>query len=224
MMKLSELFDVENGLASTGLSIESKKQPHHLPYIRPSSTQEGTIAGWVLLRDVEERYIYPKGTLFVSTNGEGSHTFSYVSSFSFVPNSDVSVLIPKRSMSLVEKLYYAHCITLNRYKFSYGRKPKGKRLRSIELPDAMPIELQEKSEKILQQQASKWNQFDTILSDFRTNQVSLVEGVELVELQDLFDISYGVNMELYLLFAEMELMELGLPSHGLIQGNIRLLM
>jgi hypothetical protein len=177
-----------------------------------------------LLRDVEERYIYPKGTLFVSTNGEGSHTFSYVSSFSFVPNSDVSVLIPKRSMSLVEKLYYAHCITLNRYKFSYGRKPKGKRLRSIELPDAMPIELQEKSEKILQQQASKWNQFDTILSDFRTNQVSLVEGVELVELQDLFDISYGVNMELYLLFAEMELMELGLPSHGLIQGNIRLLM
>ena len=37
-------------------------------------------------------------------------------------------------MSLEEKLFYAVCITKNRYRFSYGRKPKGKRLKSLVLP------------------------------------------------------------------------------------------
>jgi hypothetical protein len=57
--------------------------------------------------------------------------YSYVSSFEFVPNS---VLIPKEKMSLAEKLYYALCVTANRRKFSYGRKPKGDRLKAILLP------------------------------------------------------------------------------------------
>ena len=34
-----------------------------------------------------------------------------------------------------EKLFYAQCITANRYLFSYGRKPKGKKLKSIKIPD-----------------------------------------------------------------------------------------
>src|SRR5260370_25490583 len=37
-------------------------------------------------------------------------------------------------MSIQEKLFYARCITLNRFRFSYGRKPKGDRLKAIDLP------------------------------------------------------------------------------------------
>jgi hypothetical protein len=74
----------------------------------------------------------------VSTDGQGSHTYTYVSSFEFVPNSNVAVLIPKEEMSLQEKLYYAACITNNRFKFSYGRKPKGERLKDILLPKSAP--------------------------------------------------------------------------------------
>ena len=83
---------------------------------------------------VPQEKVFPKETLYVSTNGQGSHTYSYVSTTEFVPNSDVSVLIPKRSMTLREKLFYAMCITKNRYKFSYGRKPKGEKLENIMLP------------------------------------------------------------------------------------------
>ena len=90
---------------------------------------------------IDNKYIFPAETLYVSTNGQGSHTYAYVSTFNFVPNSDVSVLLPKRAMSLQEKLYYAHCITNNRYKFSYGRKPKGNRLKSIMLPEYPTKEL-----------------------------------------------------------------------------------
>lgn len=49
--------------------------------------------------------VYHKNTLYVSTNGQGSHTFSYVSVGDFVPNSDVTVLLPKREMTLKEKLF-----------------------------------------------------------------------------------------------------------------------
>ncbi|MFM6199447.1 MAG: hypothetical protein ACKPE1_09950, partial [Dolichospermum sp.] len=65
---------------------------------------------------IDDKYIYPDNTIYVSTDGQGSHSYSYVSSFEFVPNSNVSVLIPKRQMSLQEKIYYSICVTSNRFK------------------------------------------------------------------------------------------------------------
>jgi len=53
-------------------------------------------------------------------------------------SEDVSVLIPQRPMNLREKLFYAKAISLNRPKFSYGRKPKGDRLKTIVLPKYPP--------------------------------------------------------------------------------------
>jgi hypothetical protein len=87
-------------------------------------------------------------TLFVSTNGEGSHTYSYVSTERFVPNSDVSVLLPKVDMPLEVKMYYARCITANRYLFSYGRKPKGDKLKNIIVPNVTESNFDEVSQFI----------------------------------------------------------------------------
>jgi hypothetical protein len=138
-MRLDELFDVKNGIASSAVKVLPHKIKGCIPYVRPASTQQRTLAGWVKRDDLEAENIYPVGSLFISTDGEGSHTYSYVSNFEFVPNSNVSVLIPKNeSMTLQEKIYYARCITLNRYRFSYGRKPKGDRLKSIPLPANAP--------------------------------------------------------------------------------------
>jgi hypothetical protein len=41
-------------------------------------------------------------------------------------------------MSLEEKIYYSICLTINRFKFSYGRKPKGDRLRDLLIPSIPP--------------------------------------------------------------------------------------
>ena len=139
LVPLSELFDVYNGLASSNVEVlDSPESNNEIRYIRPSQTYEGSIAGYVDKVFVDDKYIYPDYTLYVSTDGQGSHTYSYVSSFEFIPNSNVSVLIPKQEMTLQEKLYYSLCITKNRYKFSYGRKPKGDRLKDILLPVTPP--------------------------------------------------------------------------------------
>jgi len=41
-------------------------------------------------------------------------------------------------MSLNEKLYYSLYITMNRFRYSYGRKPKGDRLKKLLIPDIPP--------------------------------------------------------------------------------------
>ena len=91
-------------------------------------------AGFVHRKSVKKEKIFPAGTLYVSTDGAGSHTYSYVSIEEFIPNSNVVVLIPKQEMNLETKLLYAAYITANRFKFSYGRKPKGERLAELRLP------------------------------------------------------------------------------------------
>jgi len=146
--KLKDLFDIKNGIAATNLNIKENRFSDCITYIRPASTNARVIRGFLERSVMDEKHIYPKGSLFVSTNGEGSHSYSYVSIEDFVPNSDVSVLIPKKEMTLELKLYYAKCIESNRYLFSYGRKPKGKRLAGLLLPAPTLSETQEIEEFI----------------------------------------------------------------------------
>ncbi len=135
LVLLRELFDVENGVAAAGLLRSTeRKNDNWIPFIRPSYRQSTSVDAYVNKYLVPQEKVYPKGTLYVSTNGQGSHTYSYVSVSEFVPNSDVAVLKPKRPMTLREKLFYAMCISRNRFKFSYGRKPKGEKLERIMLP------------------------------------------------------------------------------------------
>ena len=141
LIPLSSLFELKNGIVSTGLErISYKKNENWIPYIRPSYRQSTSIDAYVNRNMFMDDEIYPKDTLYVSTNGQGSHTFSYISVGDFVPNSDVTVLLPKREMTLKEKLFYAMCITHNRFKFSYGRKPKGQKLAEILIPSAITKE------------------------------------------------------------------------------------
>lgn len=146
MKRLDELFEVRNGLASGQVAVvEDRDETYSVAYLCPSKTQAGTIAGFVNPETVPEKHIYPAGTLHVSTNGEGSHTYAYVSLLPAVPNSDVCVLLPRAPMSEKALRFYAYAITKNRPRFSYARKPKGDRLGVVMLPDAheLPTWLQD---------------------------------------------------------------------------------
>lgn len=139
LIRLDELFEVKSGLSlSSSVRSDTRSRPEFLPYIRPSKNQTTSFVEYVDSEAVGLGNIYPRHTLYVSTNGQGSHTYAWVSASDFVPNSDVSVLLPKRSMSLQEKLYYAAVISANRRLFSYGRKPKGERLKGILVPNLAP--------------------------------------------------------------------------------------
>lgn len=132
---IDSLFKVENGINQSNFAIQPYREAADLiPMVRPSKWQSTSYSGYVNIKEIPEEKIFPAGTLYVGTNGAGSHTYAYVSIEKFTFNSDVSVLIPKSEMTLEQKMVYATLITANRFKFSYGRKPKGKRLKSINLP------------------------------------------------------------------------------------------
>lgn len=137
MKRLDELFEVRNGLASSLVEVvDERDETYSVAYLCPSKTQAGTIAGFVNPDVVPEKHLYPAGTLHVSTDGEGSHTYSYVSIEPVVPNSNVCVLLPREPMPEKVLRFYAYAITKNRPRFNYARKPKGDRLGCVMLPEA----------------------------------------------------------------------------------------
>ena len=140
LTRIDGLFDVTSGvLVPEKYRAKHRSSTDFLPYIRPSKTQTTCSVEFVDRTKVKDGFVFPRHTLYVSTNGQGSHTYSYVSIEEFVPNTDVSVLVPKRAMSLQEKLYYAAVITAHRPLFSYGRKPKGERLKGLLIPETAPV-------------------------------------------------------------------------------------
>lgn len=190
MSRLDEIFEVKNGIASNQVSLLHHRTITSIPYIRPAKTQQRTIAGWVEKSSVPAEHRHPKHSIFVATNGEGSHTYAYLSDFEFAANSDVSILSPMRDMTLIEKIFYARAITLNRQKFSYGRKPKGERLKSIELPSSLP---QWVSESAIQSAAFDFRNFPRISS--KKIEIKQTHH-KSVRLEELFDVTYGANLEL----------------------------
>jgi hypothetical protein len=158
LVRLDSIFVVRSGLSlGSDARSDEKSGPEFLPYVRPSRTQTTSFVEYVDSDVAGVDNVYPRHTLYVSTNGQGSHTYAWVSVGAFVPNSDVSVLIPKRLMSLQEKLYYAAVVSANRRLFSYGRKPKGERLRGMLVPEWAPpfVYVEQLAEKLMKGEAGQ---------------------------------------------------------------------
>ena len=188
MSSLSKLFRIENGvLASTLHLSKSPDSERTIPVLRPSQSFRKVIAGFAASDQVPSTKLYPANSLVVSTNGEGSHTYSYVIPYPFVPNSDVSVLIPLCEMTLEVKLFYATAITQSRWRYSYGRKPKGDRLASLPLP-ALPKWISSIEAKRIQYSFSGLE----MIQDAKTS----VRPGRLRRIDELFTTGYGDSLEL----------------------------
>ena len=184
-VKLSELFDIHNGYSANKFSniSSTKTDEYNLAYIRPSSKISNTLSGYV--KESEAPIIYDENTLFVSTNGEGSHSYSYVMPIKFVHSNNSCVLIPKKEMSLLEKQFYALCITKNRYRFSYGRLPVGDRLANLEVPADIPDWVYEVEEPDL-------SDYKESFKSDETPELNINEWQEF-KISDLFNIVKGSN-------------------------------
>jgi len=117
-------------------------------------------------------------------------------------------------MTLNEKVYYARCITMNRYKFSYGRKPKGDRLRQIELPDTAPSWVHSTDAEDI------WTPLKRIQSLSTPSNVGSAKKKvrNFVQVQDLFEVKYGHSLELNRLQL-LSKAEGGIPFVSRVMGN-----
>lgn len=125
--KANEIFNLSRGLSSGDVEIsEDKDGNDYIPYLRPSNNYS-IHNGYVLKSEVNDNVIFPKFTLVMGNTGAGSHTYTYLIAEEFVPNNNLTVLLPKQELNIYHKLFIINVIEHNRYRYNYGRIPSNER-------------------------------------------------------------------------------------------------
>jgi len=129
MKKISEIFDVKSGskLDFGKMALDN----NGIAFVSRTSRNNG-IVGFV--EEVDGAKKFEQGSITVSLGG--TYVLSaFVQPVDFYTAQNVAVLIPKIEMSIPQKLYYCHCISLNRYRYSAFGREANRTLRHILVPD-----------------------------------------------------------------------------------------
>jgi len=129
-LRVKDMFDMDNGYPASLFKLLQDRRPGYVALFRPTSDAHHLVAGWIKEEEHKDK-VYKAGSLMVSTDGEGSHTYAHITPTNFIPNSNTAVLRPKQPMPLSFQLFASIAITNERWRYSYGRKPKGDRLRNL---------------------------------------------------------------------------------------------
>lgn len=176
-MLVSELFDIKYGINLELDSLEQSDDADAINFVARTAENNGVVAR---VKRISGKEPQPAGILTCA--GGGSVLSTFVQDKPFYSGRDLYLLIPKKEMSLEEKLFYCHVIKMNAYRYSYGRQAN-RTLKNINLPplpdwlkkykiDYSPIDTQIKH-KELPFDTTKWKHF---------------------KLSDLFGVARGVRL------------------------------
>ena len=175
-MKIKDLFCVE--YPSTLIYSEMIKEPAEINFVSSQGDNNGVVSKVKKIAGIK---IYPAGVITVPL--KGTVLAAHVQVEQCYVAHQIAVLSPLKSMTLQEKLFYCTCIQHNAYRFSYGRQAD-KTLETIDLPDVLP----------------NWVN-DTQISPISTKNKQInrpldISSWHIFRIKDLFDVKYGINMEL----------------------------
>ena len=170
-VKLSELFDIEKGKSYFNEFIENVDGVN---YITTSSQNQGVKCK--VLKNNKYK-VYPAGLITVAL--QGSVLSSFVQIEDFILQTHVAVLMPKRKMTLNEKLYYCICIQANSFKFGFGRKANTT-FSDLQVPADIPDWVYEVEEPELSNYKESFN-------SNKTPELNIDEWQEF-KISDLFEI------------------------------------
>lgn len=192
-LKVSDLFNVVYGvnLELVNLTQCKSTDKNAVPFVSRTENNNGVSAYVEMELDVEPN---PAHTLSVA--GGGSVLSTFYQAFPYYSGRDLYVLVPKRKMSVIEMLFYAKCISVNKYKYNYGRQAN-KTLKNILVPPHVPKEINtklsayytklEKSiskkpliEKNIKLEIEKWEDFN-IKDIFKLEKCKCSNATELLE-------------------------------------------
>lgn len=133
-MRVDELFDVKYGinLELVNCEVTDALDPDGINFVARTSTNNGVVAK---VKRIPGKDPQPAG--MITCAGGGSVLSTFLQDEPFYSGRDLYVLIPKKEMTMQEKLYYCMCIHANAYRYSYGRQAN-KTLQSIDIPEKVP--------------------------------------------------------------------------------------
>ena len=134
-MKIGDLFDIRYGvnleLNKLDIVPDDTDEPY-VNFVARTSMNNGVVAKVKLLDGVLPN---PAGSLSCAAGGSVLSTF--IQNEPYYSGRDLYVLVPKKPMGIVEKLFYCYVIELNRYRYNYGRQAN-KTLMDINIPASIP--------------------------------------------------------------------------------------
>ncbi|MGB1284639.1 MAG: restriction endonuclease subunit S, partial [Polaribacter sp.] len=136
-VKISDLFNLNYGNSLELINLEKCKSTDYnsIPFVSRTEKNNGVSAYVYELIDIEPN---PKHVLTVALGGSVLSTFYQPKEF--YTGFHVLVLSPKNTMSVEEMLFYATCISSNKYKYSYGRQAN-RTLKDLLIPKSAPVKL-----------------------------------------------------------------------------------
>lgn len=132
-MKIDELFDIEypKTLAYSWLTPDE----NGINFVSAQEKDNGIVGR---VQEKSGIKVYPAGCITVPL--KGSVLMAHLQTERCYVAHQIGVLIPKKEMSLTEKLFYVTCIRSHSYKYNYGRQAD-RTLGELEVPlakDMMP--------------------------------------------------------------------------------------
>ena len=136
LVPLNKLFEVKYGVNLELVHLEqcSKNHENAINFVSRTESNNG-VSAFVLKSD--EFTANPKHTISVA--GGGSVLSSFYQEDEYYSGRDIYYLKPIQNFSKLEMLFYAYCLTKNKYKYNYGRQAN-KTLKDLLIPKEMPKE------------------------------------------------------------------------------------
>lgn len=133
---LHKLFDIKYGVNLELINLEQceKNNPNSANFVSRTEKNNGISAFVLKVNDIE-----PNPAHTISVAGGGSVLSSFYQKDSYYSGRDIYILIAKNKMREIEMLFYAFCLTKNKYRYNYGRQAN-KTLKDILVPEQMPDE------------------------------------------------------------------------------------
>ena len=134
LVKVEELFDVRYGINLELVHLEQceNDDPEAIFFVSRTEKNNGVSA---IVRQEDD--IKPNPAHTISVAGSGSVLSSFYQKFPYYSGRDLYILVPKKEFSVIEMLFYAYCLQLNKYKYNYGRQAN-KTIKDLLIPASMP--------------------------------------------------------------------------------------
>lgn len=135
MPKISDIFTLDYGHSLELNRLKQSTEPGAVNFVGRAARNNGVTARVDPIPGLPPK---PAGTITVALNGQGGAGVAFLQPFPYYTGFHIMVLTPKTPMTEQEKLWWAMCITANRFRFGFGRQAN-RTLKDLKLPSPSKI-------------------------------------------------------------------------------------
>lgn len=129
MIKVSDLFNVHYGHSLELNKLNQVERNCGIPFVSRVNGNNGISAYVEYIKDTPPI----SGNVLTCALGGNGVMSTFLQKKPFYSGRDVAYLIPKRSLTDIQLLFYCYCLNQNKFRFNYGRQAN-KTLKSLLIP------------------------------------------------------------------------------------------